>query len=215
MVTDTPTSLAVRRRSQEGRAGRRVLVVICHPVPASLVQAAAQRAISALETNGHDVRVIDLYADDFDARLSRDEWRDIANAESWPQIGTHIDLLRWADSLVFVYPTWFGGQPAMLKGWFDRVWVPGVAFRTPVGGGHIRGLLTNIGSIDVITTHGSGKFMNSIQGEPGKRVILRGLRSMCGWRCRTSWTAFYGNDQATETDRFAFLDRVSSVLAKR
>ena len=103
----------------------------------------------------------------------------------------------------------------MLKGWFDRVWAPGVAYRVPANGGRIRGLLTNILSIDVVTTHGSSKFMNALQGEPGKRVILRGLRSMCGLRCRTSWTAFYGNDHATEADRFAFLDRVTAVLAKR
>ncbi len=214
-MTATPTPLAVRRRVRDGRAGRRFLVVVCHPVPTSFVQAAAHRAIAALESGGHDVRVIDLYAEDFEARLSGAEWRDLGAAETWPQVGAHISLLRWADGLVFVYPTWFGGQPGMLKGWFDRVWAQGVAYRIPADGGRIRGLLTNIASIDVVTTHGSTKFMNSVQGEPGKRVILRGLRSMCGLRCRTSWTAFYGNDQATEPDRIAFLDRVSAVMAKR
>jgi NAD(P)H dehydrogenase (quinone) len=209
------TSLASHRRTQSGKKPRRFLVVVCHPVPTSFIHSLAERSVAALETGGHEVRVLDLYADDFGACLTRDEWRDRANAASWPQLRTHIELLRWADGLVFVYPTWFGGQPAMLKGWFDRVWCEGVAYRVPKDGGRVRGLLTNIASIDVVTTHGSGKFMNAIQGEPGKRVLLRGLRSMCGLRCRSSWIAFYGNDRAVDSDRFAFLDRVSTELTKR
>jgi NAD(P)H dehydrogenase (quinone) len=209
------TSLAARRRTRSGLARRRFLVVVCHPVPTSFVQALAERTVATLETGGHDVRTIDLYAEDFQAHLTRDEWRDRANAADWPQLRAHSELLRWADGLVFVYPTWFGGQPAMLKGWFDRVWCEGVAYTVPTDGGRVRGLLNNIASIDVVTTHGSTKLMNSLQGEPGKRVILRGLRSMCGRRCRTSWIAFYGNDHAVDADRFAFLDRVTTELAKR
>jgi NAD(P)H dehydrogenase (quinone) len=209
------SSLAARRRRRDGRPPRRFLVVVCHPVPTSFVGVLAERTLAALAISGHEVRTIDLYAEDFQAHLTRDEWRDRANAANWPQLRAHIDLLRWADGLVFVYPTWFGGQPAMLKGWFDRVWCEGVAYEVPTDGGRVRGLLTNIASIEVITTHGSGKFMNSLQGEPGKRVLLRGMRSMCGLRCRTSWIAFYGNDHAVDADRFAFLDRVTAELAKR
>lgn len=211
----TVSSLGAQRLRQSGRVPRRMLIVLAHPVPESFIGAAAERATAALEASGHDVRVLDLYADDFDARLSRSEWRDRAGAGKWTHLSSHTEALRWADGLVFVYPTWFGGQPAILKGWFERVWGEGIAYSAPANGGRVRGRLTNIASIDVVTTHGGTKFMNSLQGEPGKRVILRGMRSMCGLRCRTSWTAFYGNDQAKGTDRKAFLDRVSTAFAKK
>ncbi len=208
-------TLGSQRLRRAGRAPRRMLIVFAHPVPGSFGAAVAERASAALETSGHEVRVLDLYADDFDARLSREEWRTRAMASSWTHLRAHVDALRWADGLVFVYPTWFGAQPAILKGWFDRVWGEGVAYGVPADGGRVRGRLTNISSIDVVTTHGGSKVMNSLQGEPGKRVILRGMRSMCGLRCRTSWLAFYGNDQATDADRRAFLDRVSATLVKK
>lgn len=192
-----------------------MLVVFAHPVPGSFGAAVSERAVAALEACGHEVRVLDLYADDFDARLSREEWRSREACSSWTHLAPHVDALRWADGLVFVYPTWFGSQPAILKGWFDRVWGEGIAYDVPADGGRVRGRLTKISSIDVVTTHGGTKAMNCIQGEPGKRVILRGMRSMCGLRCRTSWIAFYGNDQATDSDRRAFLDRVSATFSKK
>lgn len=208
------SSLGAHRRRRNGGASRRMLVVLAHPVPESFVAAVAQYAVAAMEGSGHEVRVVDLYAENFDARLSRDEWRTREAASSWTHLNSHVEALRWADGLVFVYPTWFGAQPAILKGWFDRVWGEGIAYSVPPDGRRVRGRLTNIASMTVITTHGSTKFMNSLQGEPGKRVILRGLRSMCGVRCATSWTAFYGNDRATDADRQAFLDRVSTSMSK-
>lgn len=211
----TVSSLGAQRLRHRGRRPRRMLIVLAHPVPESFVGAIAERAAAALEASGHEVHVLDLYADDFDARLSRAEWRDRGSASTWTHLSSHVEALRWADGLVFVYPTWFGAQPAILKGWFDRVWGEGVAYDVPADGSRVRGRLTNIASIDVITTHGSNKIMNSLQGEPGKRVILRGMRSMCGLRCRTSWIAFYGNDQAAAPDRRAFLDRVSVTLSKK
>ena len=197
------------------KARRRFLVVIAHPVKASFVAALAQTVTTELEGSGHQVRVIDLYGEDFDARLSKDEWRSRADAASWPQIASHVELLRWADGLVVVYPTWFGAQPAILKGWFDRVWGEGIAYGVPATGGRVRGLLSNIRSIDAVTTHGSGKIMNSLQGEPGKRVLLRGMRSMCGLRCRGRWHAFYGNDTATPSDRTAFIEKTRVTMSKK
>lgn len=196
------------------RKVRRFLVVVAHPLPESFVASMAERVVTTLRSSGHSVRVLDLYADDFDARLTNEEWLDRSRAASWPQLASHVEALRWTDGLVFVYPTWFGGQPAILKGWFDRVWGEGVAYVVPEDGGRVRGLLQHVRSITVVTTHGSTKWMNAMQGEPGKRVILRGLRSMCAMRCRTAWLAFYGNDQAETGDRHAFLARIEKSMAK-
>lgn len=207
---DAPLS-EVRRAD----VARRILVVHCHPVAESFVSAVHRRVIAVLRARGHEVRCIDLYAEDFAPVLTFDEWSlHRLGVERKPWAQEHGALLQWADGLVFTYPTWFGCQPAMLKGWLDRIWVADVAFRFLDDGANIRGALGNIRSIHAITTHGSGKLANVLQGEPGKRVLLRGLRSLFAPRSRSSWVAFYGNDRATPTDRTAFLERVERAMAR-
>ena len=205
------------RHDASGRARKpqNMLVVFCHPVRDSFVGACLDRTVAALEVSGHAVRVVDLYADDFQPALSlqeRQTYKDPIDTKT--EIVGYVKDLQWATGLVFVYPTWFGAQPAMLKGWFDRVWVDGVAYRLPTKPGLLIPGLRKIRSLTVVTTHGSGKFMNALQGEPGKRVALRGLRSLCARRCRTRWIAFYGNDRSDDTARTSFLARVSTEIAK-
>ncbi len=189
---------------------RRAFVVVCHPVAGSYVHTVADAVVDGLRAGGRDVRVVDLYAEGFDPVLSREEWRARIDA---PLVHPHAEHLRWCDELVLVYPTWFGAQPAMLKGWIDRVWAVGVAYDLPPGARTIHGLLRNIARITVVTTHGSGKRMNVLQGEPGKRVALRGLRVLCGITTRGRWIAFYGNDRAGDAERRAFLARVRRQLS--
>ena len=129
-----------------------------------------------------------------------------------PDIAPYADDLRWCDTLILVYPTWYSAQPAMLKGWMDRVWVRGVAYELPEGGNRIRPLLHNIRRIVVVTTHGSAKWVNAVQGEGGKRVAFRSLRVLCSRRCRTTWLALYGADTAGADRRVAFLDRVERTV---
>lgn len=190
----------------------RVLVVYCHPNPASLVAAAHHRVRAGLDAAGHEVRTTDLYADGFEPELSAAERRDHRNPGVPPELDPYADDLRWAEALVLVYPTWWSGQPAMLKGWMDRVLACGVAF--DVSGGRLRPRLTQIRRIAVVTTHGSSKWVNALEGESGKRTAFRALRAVCGWRIRTSWTAIYGLDRADADTRAAWLDRVERRFAR-
>ena len=98
---------------------------------------------------------------------------------------------------MLVYPTWWSGQPAMLKGWIDRVL--GLRCRVdPAGWRHaLRPRLRNVRRIVVVTTHGSSKLVNAIQGEGGKRTVTRALRLLCHRRCRTTWIALYGVDRVS------------------
>lgn len=191
-----------------------VLVIHCHPVPESLVSAALGRVLDGLDGSGHDVRVTDLYADGFDPVLNADEHRRHLDPGVADDVVRHAEDLQWCDTLVLVYPTWWSGQPAMLKGWFDRVWANGVAWDLPDGASRIRPRLRNIRRIVVVTTHGSSKLVNALEGESGKRTVTRSLRLMCARRCRTQWVALYGVDTATEEQRAAFLDRVQARAAK-
>ena len=190
-----------------------MLVVHAHPVPESFNRALFDAAVDALSSGGAEVRATDLYGEGFEPELTLEEKRShLAPAASKPQVSRHVDDLRWAQHLVLVYPTWWSGVPAMLKGWFDRVWINDVAFVLPAGASNIAGRLHNIDSITIVTTHGSGALRNRVQGQSGRRMVLRGLRTMCGRRCRTNWLAMYDMDRAGQREREEFVERVSGRL---
>ncbi len=192
----------------------RVLVVYCHPNSDSFTGAMRDRTMTALTAAGHDIRLTDLYADGFDPTLSCDERRTHKEPGVAPALQRYADDLRWAQALVLVYPTWWRGQPAMLKGWIDRVWVAGVAWELPVGANVLRPLLRNIRRIVVVTGHGSSKFVNALEGEGGKRTVTRSLRAMCSRRTRTRWCAIYGLDHASEAARERFLSKVARTMSR-
>ncbi|HQZ33440.1 MAG TPA: NAD(P)H-dependent oxidoreductase [Ilumatobacteraceae bacterium] len=190
----------------------KVYLVYCHPSQSSFTAATRDRALVGLAGN-HDVRVSDLYADDFVPELSAwERTNHLSPPDTKPGIATYADNLRWCEALVFVYPTWWAGQPAMLKGWIDRVWVAGVAYELPEGANRIRPLLQNIRKLVVITSHGSGKFVNALEGEGGKRIISRSLRVLCSKRARTKWISLYSIDTTTDAKRAAHLDRVEKAM---
>ena len=121
--------------------------------------------------------------------------------------------IKWAEALIFVYPTWWYGLPAMLKGWLDRVWVPYATFTLPRDNTPIRGLMDNIVRIVGISTSGASRLWLAMFGNPGRRTITRGVRALCHPRCRTQWFAHYNIDRSTAQSRQSFLDRVGRELA--
>jgi putative NADPH-quinone reductase len=190
-------------------------VVYCHPDADSFTAAVCERAVTALRDSGHDVRMTDLYADGFEPALSLQEHIDyLAPSLLAAEIRSYIDNLRWCDALVFVYPTWWSGQPAMLTGWLDRVLLRGVAWDMTDGGTTIAAKLTNVRRVVTITSHGSSKFLNVIEGESGRRVIGRAVRVLCHRFARTTWLAMYNIDRSTNAGRLAFLDRVDRRIRR-
>jgi NAD(P)H dehydrogenase (quinone) len=130
-----------------------------------------------------------------------------------PALAPHIENLRWADSILFIYPTWWYGLPAMLKGWLDRVWATEVVFRLPKGKGRIISLTTHVTRIGVITTCGAPWWISMLMGQPGRKTILRGMRALCTSRCRTLYLAHYLMDASTTDTRGAFLDKIRRKVA--
>lgn len=190
-------------------------LVYCHPDPDSFTSAVRQRAVAALQSAGHEVRVTDLYADGFDPAMTLEEVRDhLGPPEHKPGVARYCENLLWCEALVFIYPTWWSGQPAMLKGWLDRVLIRGVAWDLPDGATHIAARLTNVRRLVAVTTHGSSKFINLLEGETGRRVISRAVRVLCRRTARTTWLSLYGIDRATGAQREAFLDRVGNRFGR-
>jgi putative NADPH-quinone reductase len=123
----------------------RCLVVYAHPVESSYCAACGAKAVATLQSAQHEVRLLDLYAEGFDPVLSRQERLDYHSpGANEKNVRPHVELIKWAEALVFVYPTWWYGLPAILKGWLDRVWLPSVAFTLPKTGRPIRGMMDNI-----------------------------------------------------------------------
>lgn len=192
----------------------RVLVVYCHPCPESFTAAVRDTALAALREAGHEVRLVDLYAAKFDPVMSAEE-RRLYHERGTNEIpvAEQIAELRWCEALVFVYPTWWYGQPAMLKGWLERVWIPHATFTMPEDGKPIGRVLTNIRAIVAVSTLGSPWWWwTFVMGEPGRRILLRGFRPLVHPSCRTEWLALHDMDSATDRQRRRFLDRVRHAL---
>jgi NAD(P)H dehydrogenase (quinone) len=192
----------------------RVLLIYCHPRPDSFSAALRDAAMEGLRASGHDVELRDLHAEHFDPVLSthqRGVYFD--EAENIRGLEDHVAALRRAEGLLLVYPTWWFGMPAQLKGWFDRVWLPGVAFH--LGGPKaLKPLLTGIRRIGVVTTYGSPRWLLWWVGWPDRRVVRRGLRPLCAPGCRIHWMGLTRMDVDSPQRRRRFLETVRRRVAE-
>lgn len=188
----------------------RVLVIYCHPVTESFAAAAHTTVLQALAEHGHEVTDVDLYAEEFDPAMSRQEWLDYLNtARNERLVKRYDDQLAWAEAIVLVYPAWWYGMPAMLKGYFDRVWLPGVAFDVLPDGTVSTERLKNLKRIVVVTTYGGSWWMVRLAiGDPARKVIGRAVKALCARDCRVTWFVHYNMDKAKPQDLRRFLDRV-------
>lgn len=178
-----------------------------------------QNLLSHLEGAGHSIRHHDLYAESFNPVFTPYErLHHVGNITEklhhLPELVPYVEDLQWCDTLVLVYPTWWGAQPAILKGWIDRVFMNEVAWVLPAGEARIRPLLTNVRRLVVVTTHGSSKFINALQGESGKRIALRSIRAMFHPRVHTKWIALYKLDTSTNSQREKKFKKVSHRLSR-
>ena len=193
----------------------RVLVIYCHPSPDSFNAAIHRTALTALAAAGHEVRSHDLYAEGFQPVMTREE-REAYMTTTEPLLSRnadHIADLRWCEALVVIYPTWYYGAPAMLKGWLECVWLPGVSFSVSEGSGKLaRLLLSNIRVFVGITTSGSPWWWIRLIGDPGRSMWTKGLFMPFVTRTRRVWLQLYDMNHTTDAARKAFLTRVDRRL---
>lgn len=193
----------------------RLLLVAAHPCPDSFGASLKRAAAETLAARGHEIRLRDLYAEGFDPVMREAEWRayfaDPGASEA--ALADHVADLRWAEGLVLVYPTWWYGPPSILKGWFERVWLPGVTFEVPKSKiGRVTRKLDNIRLFAVITTSGSPWWWLRLIRDPGRNLFLRGIRPLMHPRCRYVWRQLHAMNHASTEDRARFLARVRDTL---
>jgi NAD(P)H dehydrogenase (quinone) len=192
----------------------RVLYVYCHPLPESFHGAIKAAATAALERSGHEVDLCDLYAEGFDPVLSA-EGRRTYHDESVNQAGLerYVERLRAAEGLVVQFPTWCFGPPAMLKGFFDRLFMPGVAFDIS-DPARVRPLLQNIRKLVGVSTYGRPWTRALMVGDPPRKIVKRYLRWFVARSTSVRYLALYHMNVAPEPKRLAFIAKVEAAMER-
>jgi putative NADPH-quinone reductase len=224
----------------------RALIIHAHPRPGpdeSFSGALKHRVEGALKGKGHEVRTIEL-GTSFRAAMSSTEHatyfeenvlfgrcgvgaEDVASIDIDGDLRPYLDSLLWCDRIVWIFPTWWMGPPAPLKGFVDRLLRPGVAFRLdpdspgrPFCGGAgptgIVPLLTNVRLMAGVTTYGASWPVVQYAGDGGKNLISRTLAPLCGvhGNCAVLWRGLHGMDSRTDTELRQHLDDVEAAVVR-
>jgi putative NADPH-quinone reductase len=191
----------------------RVLVLHSHPVESSYGKALYRQTLESLKAAGHEVDGCDLYAEEFDPVLSRHDrlvYHDYP--ENTELVKDHVQRLQWAEGLVVVTPVWNFGFPAILKGYFDRVWLPGVSFE--LVDGKVESRLRHIRKLGAVMTYGATPFRAFVAGDPPKKIVKRVLRAQINPLRPVTFLAHYDMNNCTEESRARFLGKVKTAMAR-
>jgi putative NADPH-quinone reductase len=190
----------------------RALLIYAHPCEESFVSALHRATLEALVRAGWEVDDCDLYAEGFSPVLTAEERRNYHNtAINTAPVQGYVDRLRAADALVLVFPVWNFGYPAMLKGFFDRVFLPGVSFQlTPEG---VKGCLQNIRKLAAITTYGATPLRAFLAGDPPRKLIKRAVWGVTR-PDKVRFLALHDMNRATPAQREAYLARVRQEMER-
>lgn len=192
----------------------KALVVIAHPLEDSLCQHLASKAVESLELQGYQVEVKNLYQQQFEPCLQTQE-RQSYYAEQFDQSHLEAELaeLKQAEHLVLVFPTWWFGFPAILKGWFDRVWAPSHAFNHADDLGAITPLLHNLKQVTAITSLGSPWWVDYfVLWKPVHRILKIALLGACTKNCKLKMFSLYKAEEVSQSRAEEFTQRICRYL---
>jgi len=176
----------------------------------------ARAAVEALIGAGHEVQVEDLYQSGFAPSLTASERMSYYGpAFDAAAVRSQVDRLLAAEALVLVFPTWWFGFPAILKGWFDRVWAPGIAYDHAGDLGPIRPRLHQLRRALAITSLGSPWWVDRlVLRQPVRRVLKTALLGTCAPACRFEMLSLYQAEQLAPAELQSFCSRIRRVLAR-
>lgn len=202
----------------------RVLIVHAHHEPSSFNGAMTREAVAALEGAGHEVVVSDLHAMNFDPVSDRRNFITVADGavlkqqaeESHasasngyvPELQAEMDKVAWCDVMIFQFPIWWLGLPAILKGWVDRVFAVGRAY----GGGRWfdGGVFAGKRAMCSVTVGGPQPVYSQIGVYAPINDVLfpihRGIFAFCGFTVIEPFVV-YGPNRITQQERAAYLQR--------
>jgi putative NADPH-quinone reductase len=188
-----------------------ILVLYAHPVETSFNAGLHRVIVERLTMAGHSIDDCDLYAEGFDPRLTRAErigYHDTRGAGD--PAAPYVERLLRAEALVLSYPVWNFGFPAMLKGFLDRVFLPGVSFE--LVDGKVQPSLHNIRKLAAVTTYGGSRFRAMLMGDPPRKLVNRMLRATIKPGASVSYLAHYSMNLSTDDTRKAFMAKVAARM---
>jgi len=155
----------------------RILVILGHPDRSSLCGAIAEAYAKGAQVAGAEVEILRLGDLNFDPVLHRG-YHEIQALE--PDLLRAQERVTWAQHLVFVYPTWWGGPPALLKGFFDRAFLPGFAFKSREKGPFWDRLLEGRSGRLFVTADSPSLYDWFVNGMPAVRMVKKAVLAFCG-----------------------------------
>jgi NAD(P)H dehydrogenase (quinone) len=191
----------------------KVLVLYAHPHEGSYVAGLHEAVVRTLTEAGHTVDDCDLYAEDFQPVLTRSERLNYHKTDiNFLPVEGYVARVRAAEAIVIVSPVWNFGFPAILKGFLDRVFLPGVTFR--LENGKVVSEIQHIRTIISVMTYGATRWRAFLAGDPPRKMVTRVLRAMIGWSSPTPFLAHYDMNRSTPASREAFLAEVVAQMRK-
>ncbi|WP_425039045.1 NAD(P)H-dependent oxidoreductase [Primorskyibacter sp. S187A] len=185
-----------------------IIVVQAHPLGTSLCASLAQRCVTRLRAAGHDVYLRDLYGEGFDPVLSAQERAGYYTRDFEDRAG-----LREAEALILVFPTWWFGLPAILKGWIDRSFLPGVAYDHADDLSALRPRLDRLRHVICITTLGSPAWIDwLVLRRPVARALKWGLVKACAPGARYAHLSLYRAERVAPDRLTRFEARIDKIL---
>ena len=192
----------------------RVLIVYAHPVETSFVAALHAKVVDTLHARGHEIDDCDLNVEGFDPVMSRQDRIDYhILSVNRANVAPYVERLLAAEAMVFVHPVWNYGFPAILKGFVDKVFLPGVSF-TLASDGSYAPKLRNIRKLAAVCTYGGDRLRTIVMGDPPRRFFKRSMRFLVGFDARCDYLAHYGMNKTTPERRARFLAEVGKVFAQ-
>ena len=191
------------------------LIVSCHPLKDSLCHHLVGRVEAGLEAGGVAYEHLDLYERGFEAALTAAERSSYFGDFDGVAIGGETARLKRMETLILVFPTWWFGMPALLKGWFDRVWAPGVAFDNVPETGAITPALADLRYCLAITTLTSPwKIDRLFLRQPVKRVLKGAILKGCAPQAVFEMLSLYGVAALDEARLEGFCRKIDQAVAQ-
>ena len=190
----------------------RILVLYAHPLATSFVGVLHQRAVETLRARGHEVDDLDLYAEKFNPAMSSEMIRNyVDTARNREEVASLVERVLAADALVLVFPVWFDGIPAMLKGFFERVFLPGVAVKID-DKGLFHPILWNIKRLAAVCTYGEPRADVALKGDQPRRFVRQNIGGVIAPGGPIDYFAHYDMNFTTAQRRARFLQRVTRAF---
>jgi len=191
----------------------RVHVVYAHPLQDSLASQLHRVVVDELTHAGHEVDDLDLYADGFDPVLSAEDRTNYHDGSiNRKLVDPYVQRLQNAEALVLCHPVWNFGWPAILKGYFDRVFLPDVSFK--LEDGKVSPGLTNIRKLTTVTTYGSKRWRAMVLGDPPRKNGTRFLRVVCAPGVRVRYHALYDINNVTPVNVERFIEKIRHEMGR-